>query len=199
MTVLAVTGGIGSGKSEVCRHLVRKGIPVYDSDSRTKQLYDSDPALTEMLSREFSLSLRLPDGSFDRAGFASVLFSGEEALRRAEAIIHPAVLEDFVRWKEDVAEAPLVAIESAIILCKPLFDGSYDCSVEVVSPLQQRLRRVALRDGAEEEDVLRRVEAQVSGERRADCTIVNDGTLDELYDKVDALVSKIITDYKLIL
>ena len=87
-----LTGGIGSGKSAVASYLESKGIPVYDSDSRTKALYDSDPDLVPSLERALGVSLRKEDGSFDRKALSSVIFSDKKALSKVESIVHPAVL-----------------------------------------------------------------------------------------------------------
>ena len=67
MKTVLVTGGIGSGKSAVCAYLASRGVPVYDSDSRTKALYDTDPALLPALEKAFGTSLRSPSGELDRA------------------------------------------------------------------------------------------------------------------------------------
>ena len=99
VTVL-ITGGIGSGKSAVSSILESEGIPVYDSDSRTKALYDSDLRLRENLESLLGVSLMTAEGKFDRKLFASMIFANADVLREVENIVHPAVLEDFEHWRE---------------------------------------------------------------------------------------------------
>ena len=100
---LAVTGGIGSGKSLVCSFLSEKGIPVYDSDSRTKALYDSDHILVMRMAEAVGTKITGDDGMLDRRLLASVIFSDSQALARIESIVHPAVLRDFLSWADGYA------------------------------------------------------------------------------------------------
>lgn len=191
--VVALTGGIGSGKSAVSSYLRERGVPVYDSDSRTKQLYDDDPSIVDALEKELSVSLRDPEGRFDRRALASVIFSSQEALSKVEAIVHPAVLEDFRRWIGTVPEEwcgyagqpKFVVMESAIVLDKPLFDGVFDAVVVVDAPLQMRVERASKRDGVDAEAIMKRIGAQVSHVGDADAVINNDLDLETLRERTD--------------
>lgn len=185
MKTVAVTGGIGSGKSAVTAYLASKGIPVYDSDSRTKGLYDSDPALVGKLEALFGLPLRTDGGSLDRKKLSSVIFSDPRALAGLESIVHPLVHADFLVWRSRQGEAPLVILESAIILSKPLFDDLYDKAVLVDAPEEVRLRRASARDGAAPEAILARMRAQSFDLSKVDLIIRNEGTLEELHRSVD--------------
>ena len=98
MKTVAVTGGIGSGKSTVCSILAERGIPVYDSDSSAKRLYVTDDALLDSIEEAFGCSVRSKGGSADLRKIASLVFSSPEKLRILESIVHPAVLKDFRRW-----------------------------------------------------------------------------------------------------
>ena len=185
MKTVAVTGGIGSGKSAVTAYLASKGIPVYDSDSRTKGLYDSDPALVGKLEALFGLPLRTESGSLDRKKLSSVIFSDPRALAGLESIVHPLVHADFLAWRSRQGEAPLVILESAIILSKPLFDDLYDKAVLVDAPEEVRLQRASARDGAAPEAILARMRAQSFDLSKVDLIIRNEGTLEELHRSVD--------------
>ena len=99
MKTLVVTGGIGSGKSLVCSFLAERGLPVYDSDSRTKMLYDSSPELLARIGDAVGTDVTGADGRLDRKRLASVVFSDGERLEALERVVHPAVLDDFYRWK----------------------------------------------------------------------------------------------------
>ena len=99
MKTIAVTGGIGSGKSEVCSILSSRGIPVYDSDSAAKRLYREDDSLLDSVEGAFGQSFRTTNGDPDLKKLASVVFSSPEKLKTLESLVHPAVKEDFRRWK----------------------------------------------------------------------------------------------------
>ena len=97
---ILICGGIGSGKTELSRYLISRGVPVYDSDSRTKALYDNEPELVGRLSSKLGLRLLDENGRFDRKALASRIFNDEVALRDCEAVVHPAVLSDFREWRD---------------------------------------------------------------------------------------------------
>ncbi len=149
MLTVIVTGMIGSGKSAVCALLSKRGIPVYDSDSRTKALYDSVPGLKERIEAELGVLF---------SGLAKAIFSDADAREKLEAIVYPLVRADFEAWR-DAQDAPFVVLESAIILSKPIFDGLADAVVAVTAPEEIRLERLIGR-GLTEEDARRRMASQ---------------------------------------
>ena len=174
MLTVIVTGMIGSGKSAVCALLSKRGIPVYDSDSRTKALYDSVPGLRERIETELGVPF---------SGLARLIFSDAAARERLEAIVYPLVRADFEAWRDAQADAPFVVLESAIILSKPVFDGIADYVVAVTASEEVRLERL-LHRGMTEEDARRRISAQTLDLSRADAVIHNDGSLQSLSRRV---------------
>ncbi len=174
MLTVIVTGMIGSGKSAVCALLSKRGIPVYDSDSRTKALYDSVPGLRERIETELGVPF---------SGLARLIFSDAAARERLEAIVYPLVRADFEAWRDEQADAPFVVLESAIILSKPVFDGIADYVVAVTASEEVRLERL-LHRGMTEEDARRRISAQTLDLSRADAVIHNDGSLQSLSRRV---------------
>ncbi len=212
MITLAVTGGIGSGKSLVCSFLSEKGIPVYDSDSRTKALYDSDHILVMRMAEAVGTKITGDDGMLDRRLLASVIFSDSQALARIESIVHPAVLRDFLSWADGYAvqccgsgvserKIPFVVMESAIILEKPLFKDAFDFTLLVDAPLETRIGRAMARDGVSRESVLARMGKQkllndISEGRAvpdADYVILNDGDEISLRKRTDAFYENMIS------
>lgn len=202
MKTLVVTGGIGSGKSLVCSFLAERGVPVYDSDSRTKALYDNDRVLLEKIREAVGNDVVDAEGKLDRKKLASVIFADEAKLKALESVVHPAVLEDFARWKSGIerrqAAVPgtydgFVVFESAIILAKPLFRFVADRILLVDAPLETRIARACARDGVSREAVAERMSRQQllndisSGlvKPDVDYVIVNDGTIAELKNKVN--------------
>lgn len=181
MKTVIVTGGIGSGKSAVCAMLRERGIPVYDSDSRTKSLYDKYPSLVESLELALGQALKLPDSTLDRKKLAAVIFSDSSAREKVEAVVYPFVLKDFKRWRSRYGKAPFVVLESAVILSKPVFDGIADAVVLVDAPLELRLQRISLRDGSSMDAALERVKAQEEVPRdKVTEVIVNDSSPERL-------------------
>ena len=190
MTTVALTGGIGSGKSAVAAFLFRSGVPVFDCDAAARGVYDEDPVLVGRLEGRLGLVLRREDGAFDRKALATAIFSSEEAMEAVEAEVLPAVLEKLNSWKASL-ETPLAVVESATILSKPLFDGSYDSVVLVDAPVELRLERVLARGGISREDALSRIAAQSFDPSAADGIIVNDGSLEELESRTFSLFASL--------
>ena len=168
MKTVLVTGGIGSGKSAVCAYLASRGVPVYDSDSRTKALYDTDPALLPALEKAFGTSLRSPSGELDRAALAAVIFADAGARTTLEKIVYPVVLRDFLSWKDAFSRqpwcgygtVPFVVMESAVAAHKAPFDAVFDKIVAVAAPLETRVLRATKRDGTTPDLVRQRIRSQ---------------------------------------
>lgn len=186
MRALAVTGGIGSGKSFVVQMFAAMGVPVYDADSRTKGLYASDPELLSRLQDILGDEL-LQDGVLDRRYMASRIFSDRRLLLDVEAEVFPRVIDDFRKWKDNrermravecQSSVPgFVILESAVYLEKPLLAGTADRVLTVVCPQDVRVERVMLRSSMSREEVLERMANQWDDGRRtalSDFIIVSD-------------------------
>ena len=192
MKTVILTGGMGSGKSAVCRYLSSRGVPVYDSDARTKSLYDRDPFLVLRMEEVLQVSLRDPEGRLDRRRLAGIIFSDPVAKSRVESVVYPAVLDDFKRWKRwhrpkgwSYGSVPFVVLESAVILSSPIFDGLGDKVVLVDAPEDVRVRRSVERDHSDPAAVLRRIRQQAFDLSRVDAVIRNTGSLEELSAETD--------------
>lgn len=170
MKVLAVTGGIGSGKSFITQIFAAMGVPVYDADSRTKLLYDTDAELKSALVELFSDEILAQDGRIDRKRLASIVFNDAAALTRLEQRVFPAVLRDIDRWVDECSRrdssSGFVVVESAIITEKEIFEGVADRILTVTSPLEIRISRVLSRDKTDRESVMARINSQCSDESR---------------------------------
>lgn len=172
---LGITGGIGSGKSVVCRLLQLMGVPVYSSDDETKRLMVSDEVirsgLTSLLGPEVYQA-----GALNKPLVAAYLFASAQHAATINALVHPRVKEDFLRWVLDHADYPVVAIESAILI-EAGFTDVVDQVVSVEAPLETRIRRAMLRDEASREQITQRIQRQMADEERrtqAHCIIQND-------------------------
>ena len=190
-TVILITGGIGSGKSEASRYIASCGIPVYDSDSRVKMLYDIDVQLVDKLESALGTKLRDADRKLDRKILAGKIFSSPENLRICESIVHPAVMEDFMRWADE-QDSDVVCMESAIALSRPLFDGFFDVTLYIDADEEIRIARAAARDGVGRDAIAGRIASQPDFRWKADYVIANNGGKQELYARLDEVLGKIL-------
>lgn len=173
MIRVGVTGGIGSGKSTLCRIFGEFGAAVYDSDSNATRLMCEDAGVREKLAAEFG-EKTFAEGVLDRRYLASIVFADAERLQRLNDIVHPAVREDFRRWCCGRTE-DYVVLESAILF-EAGFDTEVDRTVAVLAPRDLRIERVMLRNGITRAEVVRRMDSQMPDDeicRRADYSIVN--------------------------
>lgn len=173
MYKIGITGGIGSGKSTVCSLFAERGIAVYDSDSRAKQLMSESAELRAQLIETFGVEC-FCDGTLNRSYLASQVFGSVEALAKLNAIVHPAVRTDFRTWAEQQRGA-YVILESAILF-EAGFDTEVDTTLAVMAPLEERVRRTMARDGIDRQSVMERIAHQMSDDElhsRAKRTLVN--------------------------
>jgi len=179
MFTLACTGGIGSGKSYCAEIFASLGVPVYVADAETKELYFRDFSLQNNLKELLGMDIVI-DGVLQKAAIARKIFSTREMLDKVNALVHPAVLADFLKWKRIREEEgyDLVMIESAIYFEAPVFKGVADRSVVVVAPVEVRIDRIVRRDAVSKELVMERIDRQMSDDDRiamADYVIYADG------------------------
>ena len=195
MYKVGITGGIGAGKSTVCDLLRERGVAVYDSDSRAKQLMSEDVMLRAELIEAFGDAVYGASG-LDRAYLAKSVFGNDEALRKLNAIVHPAVMRDFAEWAE-VQEGDYVVLESAILFEAGLANR-VDSVVAVMAPESLRLERAMARDSASRDEILRRIRSQMSDDERmerAKYAVVNIDR-EELAEDVEQLHRRLCYDSK---
>ena len=171
---IGITGGIGSGKSYVCRLLERRGIEVYDCDAAAKRLIRSSSRLRRQLQELI--------GSLEKADISRFLLASEDNQRAVNAIVHPAVFDDF-------EQSGMQWMESAI-LYESGADKLVDRVVVVTAPEEIRIERIMKRDGSTREKALQWIARQWPQElvrERADVEIVNDGKA-ELAPQIDELL-----------
>lgn len=173
---VGITGGIGSGKSLVCKIFLVLGIPVYSSDERAKWLMAHDSGLRKEVIRHFGSGAYDPEGKPNRSYLANIIFKNEDNRQLLNSLVHPRVGHDFQRWRTLHADSPFALKEAAL-----LFEtGSYqelDKMVNVSAPEQLRIRRVLLRDRhrdrAQVESIITKQWNDAKREKLADYTINN--------------------------
>lgn len=189
MIKIGVTGGIGSGKSTVCRLFAARGAALYDSDREAKRLMNDDPDLRSRIVGAFGEECYTGAG-LNRAVLAQKVFGHPEQLLRLNAIVHPAVIADFRAWAGRQT-GDYVVLESAILFSSGL-DREVDRTVAVLAPEPLRIERTCRRDGVDEAAVRSRMAAQADDDflcERADYCLVNivESDTAEAVDQLDKL------------
>jgi dephospho-CoA kinase len=177
MLRIGLTGGIGSGKTTVCRIFEALGIKVYNADSETKALYQSDPAFGIFIRDTFGESLITPQGP-DLKKLGALVFGDPAALDKLNAFVHPRVFAHYENWCSRYAHEPYTVKEAAI-----MFESGSDKHVHkvvgVLAPDELRISRIRERDGLSEKEIRDRMARQLSNEElasRCDYLIRNDET-----------------------
>ena len=173
MFKVGITGGIGSGKSTVCRLFAARGVAVYDCDVAAKRLMAEDEALKGAIVARFGVSC-YEGGVLNRSYLAEQIFGSDEAREALNGLVHPAVIADFERWAEEQA-GEYVVLESAILFEAGL-EKHLDCVVAILAPKPLRLERAMKRDDAQREQIEARMATQLDDDTlcaKADLSLVN--------------------------
>ena len=187
MRLIAITGGIGSGKSVVSRLVRVMGYEVYDCDSRARSLMTEDSMVRQQLIEAFGKETYIDDGSLNRSHLSSTAFTDPGALSKLNAIVHPATATDMICWADEQAEAgaTIAFVETALLRTAGL-DRVVDEVWHVTAPDQVRIDRVIARSGLTAHQVKERMTAQ----RDEDALAEGEQVL--VNDNVTALLPQVI-------
>ena len=178
MRLIAITGGIGSGKSVVARMVQVMGYNVYDCDSRAKALMVNDPEVRRQLIEAFGQETYHADGSINRNYLSEVAFANDELRCKLNSIVHPATALDMRRWANEQCcnGAALAFVETALLHTAGL-DSQVDEVWHVTAPVEVRVKRVIARSCLTAEQVRSRIASQAAEEEITahEHVIVNDG------------------------
>ena len=189
---IGITGGIGSGKSYVCRLLETRGTPVFSCDDTARLEMTANESLRSELRRLVSPHVYCSDGSLNKPVVRGFLQSSPDNAARLDEVVHPYVRK---RWQEWAAaqDSEIVAMECALLF-EAQFDNEVDSTMLVSAACNVRVSRVMKRDGVDAETVKRWMEMQMPEEEkreRADFIILNDGTQD-LERQIDNVLNEIL-------
>lgn len=176
MLKVGITGGIGSGKTTICKVFETLGVPVYYADWEAKQLLDNNSHVKEKVLTAFGKDLLNEKGCIERPKLASIVFNNKEKLAMLNSIVHPAVAEHFENWINEHQVFPYILKEAAIMF-ESGASKNMDKVITVVAPVDLRIYRTMKRDHVSEEQVLQRINNQMSDEekiKRSDFVIYND-------------------------
>ena len=196
--MIVLTGGIGSGKSQVCSILSEMyGFHVYEADAKVKELYCTHPTLLADIENCLDVSLRDNDGKFQATLLAQIIFKDSDALIKVENIVFPALIDDFQKWRSNLKDERPVIFESATVLEKSQFEGFGDMTVLVNAPYSIRLARAGVRDGDSAkvesrmgfQKLMNRL-SEGESDSRVDVILENDSSFEDLEEKLKEFIEK---------
>ena len=161
MLTIGITGGIGSGKSTVCKVFKVLGIPVFQADMVARRLQNEDFQLRNSLIELFGPEIYADDGSLNRKKLAEIIFNNRQYLDKVNNLVHPAVRQEFERWKAQMVKFPYVLYESAILF-ETGSSRNFDFTILVIADETERIERVMKRDSATTEAILHRMHNQMN-------------------------------------
>ena len=177
MISIAITGGIGSGKTYISNMFQERGIPIYNADTEAKRLMVQDEVIRKELVALVGEEV-YQGAELNKPLLASYLFSSAEHVQQINSIVHPRVKADFIEWLKARLEYEVAGIESAILF-EAGFRDSVDSVIMVSAPEELRLARAMKRDRATEQQIRNRMSAQMNEDEKikmADFVICNDET-----------------------
>jgi dephospho-CoA kinase len=160
---LGVTGGIGSGKTTVCKVFSILGIPVFSADDEAKSIQESDRDIQLKINSFVGKDL-FPEGKLDRTELARLIFSNKELLEKVSSVVHPAVFRSFGEWVKK-QNTPYSIMEAAILFESGGF-RLMDRIVTVVTPIEERIERLVRSKKLSREQILDRIKNQIDEESR---------------------------------
>ncbi|WP_341945192.1 dephospho-CoA kinase [Microbacterium sp. LWH11-1.2] len=196
MPLIALTGGIASGKSTIARRLAERGAIIVDADQIVRDVQSPGSPVLARIAETFGAEVVASDGALDRAALGGKVFGDAELLTQLNAIVHPAVrAESQRRFEEAFAADPrAVVVYDVPLLVEARVDDPWDMIVVAHAPASVRLRRLVELRGMDETAAQERIAAQVSDEKRlaiADVVIDTAGDIAETHAQTDALWERI--------
>jgi dephospho-CoA kinase len=183
MLRVAITGGIGTGKSVVLAELAACGAPIIDADALVHEALGAGMPAASAVRARFGETFIAPAGDVDRARLGAMVFQDERARQDLEAILHPAVYRAIEAWTRAQERGGALVAEAEIpLLFETGHERDFDCVVVTACEGEEQVRRAAGRPGVTEADVRRRIAAQwplAEKIRRADIVVRTDGTIEE--------------------
>ena len=186
--MVGITGGIGSGKSAVTDHLETLGITVVDADKVARVVVEPGTSGLAAITEHFGTDVLLANGGLDRAALRKIVFDNHNERKVLEEITHPRIRDEIIRQLSE-ASSPYVVLSSPLLL-ESGQNTLADYVVVVDVPEEVQLKRTMARDDNSEALVKQIMAAQLDRQTRlsrADASIMNDTSLEELYENVEAL------------
>lgn len=173
---VGITGGIGSGKSFVAKIFKSMGVPFYDADKEAKLIMTKSQKVRDGLIQAFGKEVYFENGELNRKWLSAQVFDNPERLELLNSIVHPVVIQDAVDWGN--RQIAPYSLKEAALLFESLSYKTLDFTILVIAPEDVRIERVMQRDNVTKEEVINRINKQMSDEEKlklADFVIFNDG------------------------
>ncbi len=187
---IGVTGGIGSGKSVVCKLISKMGFPVLKADEIAKQIMKDDPEVKAKIVEAFGKGAYQGKG-LNKAFLAETIFESEENLNIINSIVHPPTIRHIKDSMYALLESSQFVFVEAALLYEAKMQHNFDYVILVMADEQLRIKRVMERDGVTEEDVRLRMKGQwqdSAKQDKADFILKNEGTLEDFNKNIEFIL-----------
>ena len=186
--IIGVTGGIGSGKSYICRIISSLGFPVYNCDAEAKKLMNTNKHIINSLKQLIGENSYDSEGNLNKSIIAQFLFANEENAHKINSVVHPVVKEDFRSWAS-AQNADLIFMESAILF-ESGFNDVVDNVITITAPPETRIERTIRRDNTTREQVIARMNQQMQDEERVRLSdyIICNNTNDNVEQQIKTII-----------
>lgn len=197
--VIAVTGGIGSGQSTVCRFLKKLGCKVIDVDKKAKQIIQKDKSLQVELRKHFGQDVFFNNGTLNRKRLAHLAFRDPAKTQLLNQLVHPRMVSEVVEEMENARHSqryPLIVVDAALVF-EISIEQMFDSIIVVYANMDNRIKRVMARDNLKRAEILSRVRRQIPLKDKknwADYVIDNNGTEEDLMNQVQNVFDKLTSD-----
>ena len=174
---IGITGGMGAGKSTMCKIFGQLGVSIYDADSRAKFIMSNNQELKKAITENFGWDAYTRKDELNREYLAKVVFNNEEKLELLNNLVHPAVKNDYEQWAQEHRDEPY-SLKEAALLFESMSYKTLHKVIVIASPIETRIERIMKRDHVKREDILKRIQNQSTDRERmnkADWVIYNDG------------------------
>ena len=174
---IGITGGMGAGKSTICKIFGQLGVSIYDADSRAKFIMSNNQELKKAITENFGWDAYTRKDELNREYLAKVVFNNEEKLELLNNLVHPAVKNYYEQWAQDHRDEPY-SLKEAALLFESMSYKTLHKVIVIASPIETRIERIMKRDHVKREDILKRIQNQSTDRERmnkADWVIYNDG------------------------
>ncbi|KGF08999.1 hypothetical protein HMPREF1635_05680 [Clostridiales bacterium S5-A14a] len=192
---VGITGGTGSGKSSVCNYLTKKGLQVIDSDAIARKLLDRGTVTYDLVVSHFGEKILKANGEINRQLLSSIVFGSSDELNFLQNVVTKETVEIVKKLLEKSRPEMKIIFLDAPLLFETGLDQDVDIVWFVLASQEKRLKRLSKRDGIPAFEIKKRMSAQMPEEQKemlADIVIENEGSLDDLYSKVDKLLLQLI-------
>jgi len=195
MYIIGMTGGIGSGKTEATKLFTELGVPIVDVDIISHELTARGQAILKEIAQAFGQDILNDDGALNRAALRKKVFANSEARKSLEDILHPAIFNKALETLKKNASAPYQILAIPLLFESDRYLEIISRSLVIDSPPEMQIARASKRDGLLEADIQKIIGVQMSRTKRnslADDLILNDGSIEELRQKIKQLHEKYI-------